>query len=263
MAKIVNDTELIFEESDIKKDGGIKVIEIYMSREDYEKFVSVMDSITKIVLPDNVTKIDEGTFFGYSSLKSINIPDGVTEIGNGAFQDCYSLESIVIPDSVTKIENKAFGDCKSLKSVRIPDGVTEIGDWAFEDCQSLESVDIPDSVTKIGDGAFHHCHSLKSVHIPDSVTKIGLVAFADCTSIHYKGQDITSLIKKYDFKHFDVIKSLYDNDLPLTDDMFDKAMDAKRERRLRGFVVKTKKRLSEREMPEIENTDSDNLNFEL
>ena len=60
---------------------------------------------------------------------------------------------------------------------------------------------------------------------------------------------------------------MYDNDLPLTDDMFSDAIEAKKEDRLRGFIVKTKKknekRLSEREMPDIDYSNSDDFNKEF
>ena len=45
------------------------------------------------------------------------IPDSVTTIGEGAFWGCSSLTSVIIPDGVTKIEAFAFYHCSSLKSV--------------------------------------------------------------------------------------------------------------------------------------------------
>ena len=251
MAKIVNDTELIFEKSDIKKDGWL--------RKDFCKKIPIKN-ITKVVLPDGLKKMPYGAFNEYESLKEISIPEGVTNISHGAFRCCRYLQKIHIPNSVTKIDYEAFFRCGSLKEINIPDGVTEIGCGAFENCYSLKSVDISDGVTKIGTRSFSGCESLKEIHIPDSVTSIGEHAFAYCGSIYYKGQDVTNFIRKHDA--FDVVKSLSDNDLPLTDGMFDKAMEAKKEDRLRGFLVKTKKRLSEREMPDIDYSDSDDLNLE-
>jgi hypothetical protein len=45
------------------------------------------------------------------------IPEGLTTIGNGAFYGCSSLTDIVIPDRVTSIDNYAFSSCSSLKSI--------------------------------------------------------------------------------------------------------------------------------------------------
>ena len=42
------------------------------------------------------------------------IPDEVTKIGNGAFWGCRDLASVVIPDSVTTIGEYAFCGCHNL-----------------------------------------------------------------------------------------------------------------------------------------------------
>ena len=135
-----------------------------------------------INIPDGVTSIGSGAFYGCSSLISINIPDEVTSIGEEAFSYCSSLISINIPDGVTSIGNQAFYGCSSLTSINIPDGVTSIGELAFSDCSSLTSINIPDGVT-IGGGAFWGCSTLTSITIPDGVTSIGEWTFCGCSSL--------------------------------------------------------------------------------
>ena len=115
--------------------------------------------------------------------KTSIIPNGVTSIGGGAFYGCSALTSVTIPDSVTSIGGSAFLGCSSLTSTTIPDSVTSIGNGAFEDCSSLTSVTIPDGLTSIGAVTFSGCSSLTSITIPDSVTRISTSAFRGCSSL--------------------------------------------------------------------------------
>ena len=175
-------------------------------------FVISNSSLQSIVIPESVTEIGDGTFWGCDSLQSIVIPDSVTEIGKEAFYGCYLLQNIVIPNSVTSIGDSTFWSSTSLQSIVIPDSVTEIADKAFpfgidltshsnrfvvendllidlvekrliQCLKGREHIVIPDSVTIIGDRAFHWCSSLQSIVIPESVTSIGDRAFVSCDSL--------------------------------------------------------------------------------
>ena len=137
----------------------------------------------KFIVPDNVTRIGDSTFYGCKSLKEVVIPNGVTEIGDSAFWRCESLKKVVIPNSVTTIKHHAFCECESLKEMVIPEGVTEIGNYAFSECKSLKEVIIPESVTEIGNYAFSGCKTLKEIVIPEGVTEIGDSAFWRCESL--------------------------------------------------------------------------------
>lgn len=121
------------------------------------------ENLVRIILPTNLTSIENSAFNGCSSLTSITIPNSVTNIGNWAFAWCNSLSSITIPNSVTSIGELAFHICESLTSITIPNSVTSIGYQAFSWCFSLTSVTIPNSVTSIGDNAFYNCSSLTSI----------------------------------------------------------------------------------------------------
>ena len=88
-------------------------------------------------------------------VKSVVIPEGVTEIGNGAFYGCENLVNVKIPKSVTLIGANAFNGCSNIKEITIPDSVTSIGDCAFYGCSGLKEITIPPSVKKIGTCAFY------------------------------------------------------------------------------------------------------------
>jgi hypothetical protein len=169
-------------------------------------------------IPNSVTSIGDGAFYGCTSLTSVTIPNSVTSIGGYTFYGCTGLTSVTIPNSVTSIWERAFYGCSGLTSVTIPNSVTSIWERAFYGCSGLTSVTIPNRVTSIGYDAFSGCTGLKSVNvdannpvyasvdgvlfnkngsvlvvypagktgfytIPNSVTIIGSYAFYGCTGL--------------------------------------------------------------------------------
>lgn len=148
-----------------------------------ELFCFCVASINSVTIPDGVTTIGSGAFYGCNSLTSIVIPNSVNTIGEYAFSGCDSLTSVIIPNSVTTIGTQAFYNCSRLTSVTIGNSVTSIGDSAFLCCDSLTNVVIPDSVTSIGDSAFRDCDSLINVTMGNNVTAIGDSAFQFCDSL--------------------------------------------------------------------------------
>ena len=70
-----------------------------------------------VVIPDGITKINDGAFYFCHNVTSITVPEGVTEIGAYAFQTCDRLASIALPDSVVKLGENAFIYSENLTSV--------------------------------------------------------------------------------------------------------------------------------------------------
>ena len=97
-----------------------------------------------------VTEIKDGSgssssaFYSVkTTLTKITMPNTLTKIGNYAFYSCTALTgNLVIPSSVTSIGREAFSGCSGLVSVEIPSGVTSIGNYAFEDCSKLTSITV-------------------------------------------------------------------------------------------------------------------------
>ena len=77
-----------------------------------------------------------------SNLTSVIIPNSVTNIGLGAFYGCSSLNSVTIGNSVETVAKGAFFECSSITSITIPNSVTSIGDRAFEGCSALDTISI-------------------------------------------------------------------------------------------------------------------------
>ena len=140
-------------------------------------------SLAEIDIPDSVTSIGSSAFEGCTSLSKVKLSNNLTIIEERTFYDCTSLAEIVIPDSVTAIGDSAFSGCTSLAEIVIPDSATEIGEYAFSCCTSLSKVQLSNNLTIIEESAFFDCTSLAEIVIPDSVTSIGRHAFSCCTSL--------------------------------------------------------------------------------
>lgn len=139
--------------------------------------------ITELIIPDGITIIANGLFYGCNNITSVTLPDSVNSIGDHAFEGCSSLAELKLPNSLTILGSYAFGACTLLSSLSIPNEVTSIGDYAFSACSGLTSVTIPNSVTSIGEFAFRNCKSLKSIIIPSSVISMGRGCFNNCLSM--------------------------------------------------------------------------------
>lgn len=89
-------------------------------------------SLTTVTIPDSVTSVDEGAFYGCESLTSVTIGKGVERIGEFAFYHCTGLTTVTIPESVTMLEQGAFYECANLKSVYFLGDAPKIGSWVFQ-----------------------------------------------------------------------------------------------------------------------------------
>lgn len=116
-----------------------------------------------IELNENTTFIDEEMFADIKQLKYFAIPNTVTDIRRGSFYGCSSLESISIPDAVVRIGNAAFSGCEKLKTVKLSNSLTSINAETFYGCASLDSLTIPRMVSSIGNQAFEKCPQLKTL----------------------------------------------------------------------------------------------------
>ena len=174
-----------------EKSWGARILQ-----SNYKLFIGDL-LLTDLVIPNSVTSIGSGAFYGCNSLTSIKviegnsvydsrnncnaiiqttnnelivgcmnttIPNSVTSIGDSAFFGCIRLATITVPNSITIIGNSAFSRCDSLTSVTIDQGVTTIEHNVFDGCRSLTSIEIPYSVTNIGINVFRGCNSLSSIY---------------------------------------------------------------------------------------------------
>ena len=143
---------------------------------------SYRESVTSIVVGNNVTSIGSYTFYNCKNATEVKIGESVRRIGACAFSSCKSLQSIELPESLTSIGDSAFSSCQ-MTEIKLPSNLAYLYDGAFYNCSKLTEITIPEKVTSIGEMAFDGCTSLKSLTIGKKVRTIGAYAFRGCEGL--------------------------------------------------------------------------------
>ena len=170
---------------------------------DGKSLVYTPPAMSNVVVPEGVSTIDGGAFFGVTTLVSIQFPSTLIRINAQAFDGCASLSSFSIPSNVQVIGQRAFDgtawwnaqpDGAVVKDgwlLGIKGGVTDVVvegcekfvDYPFQWNANLTSVVLPDTLTEIPSYMFAGCTSLSSVSLPNGLKTISSYAFMDCESL--------------------------------------------------------------------------------
>lgn len=172
---IINKNKVIFVNN--KKDVKQVVVPKYIKYLSNEIF-SGCENLSKVVLPDDLVSIGDGTFKDCKSLKSIDIPKSITSLGRETFFGCSILDNVTISSNVTILGDSVFEDCDSLTKIVIPETVSQIGVNAFKGCELLNSVNLPSNFKDIPDRIFQNCNSLKEFVISKNIKHIGEKSFS-------------------------------------------------------------------------------------
>ena len=137
--------------------------------------------ITTLDVPETVTDSSTGTKYQ------------VTTVENGAFWGNSTLTTVRLADSVINLETDAFHDCENISSFTFSKESTTLGSWVFYNCKKLTSIDLSSissmgsdvfnsagltsvtapSIATLPDSIFTNCTALTSIKLPDCITKIG------------------------------------------------------------------------------------------
>lgn len=144
-------------------------------------------SLQSIVLPNTLSYISTGMFWGDTSLTEISIPASVGSIQAQAFMNCSALQTVAFENqSYTEFTISGNGAFKAsgIQSITLPDCTTMDSDVnaVFQDCSNLQSFTIPSGWTKVCTTCFDNS-GLRSITIPSTITEIGQSAFARCSSL--------------------------------------------------------------------------------
>ena len=136
-----------------------------------------------VTVPNGVTRIGFEAFKWNKELTSVILPSQLTIIENASFLCCDHLCSIVFPESLTSIGEEAFAWCERLSKIRLPISLTSIGKQAFYCCGSITDITLPESIGEIGNEAFNGCERLKTVSFPKGLKSVGDRAWKDCPKL--------------------------------------------------------------------------------
>ena len=162
----------------IKKDGN------WESLPD-QAFSMSGGGLTKVILPETITKVGVQAFAYINSLEEVIMP-GVRTIRSGLglepFQNCSSLERVEIP-KIEEIGASTFYGLSALKEVVLPtsgSGYT-VGDGAFIYCTNLNNINLS-MATSLGNNCFAECTALENVSLPEAMS-LGNSCFSCCTAL--------------------------------------------------------------------------------
>lgn len=107
----------------------------------------------ELTLDRNITESGEltsGPFTGMQKLKKVIAGNNVTKINDMSFWKCSVLTEVQIGNNLNEIGKSAFGQCEFLQKFDFGTSVEYIDDYAFEGSWRLKDIVLPASLKRIG-----------------------------------------------------------------------------------------------------------------
>lgn len=142
------------------------------------------NTITKVIIPEGVEKINAYAFANLTALEEIVLPSTLNAIEYGAFYGCTSLEKITFSgeNNLQIINQHAFENCDLKETIDLS-AACVISDYAFAGNRHMEGVVTTDALLSIGEYAFAACTNLEDVTITAEKVKYGPYAFTGCAAL--------------------------------------------------------------------------------
>ena len=173
-------------------------------------------NVTKVIIPNSVTKIRINAFLGCYGLTALTIPNSVTDIDVDVFRGA-NLSTLIFEDGDTpitfatsnnciaskcfqntkvkelylgrKIESKDYTDPilgikETVTKVEFGKAYSSIPDQMFKSSSLLEKVVLPENLKYIGEKAFSSCRKLSEISFPNTIITLCARCFEYCTSLN-------------------------------------------------------------------------------
>ena len=158
--------------------------------------------IERVIIPNNIKKIEDGAFSDCTALKNIIMGDGIESIGKMAFYGCTALEKIEFPANLSgiSVDKNAFINCPEIIKRYAPPQISNFSfccnatsiftrEMSMKELRSGNGVlTIPDGITELsGDFALvfdwmpdkKNQFSFREIRIPSSVEKINGICLTE------------------------------------------------------------------------------------
>lgn len=105
------------------------------------------DSVTKLVIQEGVTTIEDGMFSFLPNLQHIEFPSTLLSIGDRAFSGVHRLQGLRLPEGLQSIGAFSFAYCDGLRVVHLPASLTTLGGSALVGTPSLQAFELAEGST--------------------------------------------------------------------------------------------------------------------
>lgn len=172
-------------------------------------------TVTSVVFPSTIVKLNDGTFDGCTALTSVTFPPSITKIPAKCFQKCTGLTSITIPGTVVDFGADAFNGAVNLESmtfaesdeaIAIPASIfngggfdkfttlnlnrpidgskyTAMAEKPFRNNKTLTTIVLGSKVAALPTSYFEGCVALANLTLPAELASLGTNVFAGCSSL--------------------------------------------------------------------------------
>lgn len=134
-------------------------------------------------IPQNITEIKDGVFYGAEELVITGDLRNVTTVGKGAFYNCRRFDGVINLKNASYIDEFAFYGCSEIDGITSLENANYIGTAAFYCCTSVDGTVNIGNLSVIADYAFINCQNLDGVQGIENVTNIGYAAFSGCSQL--------------------------------------------------------------------------------
>lgn len=119
--------------------------------------------INNLVIPEDITTIQDFSFQGCSSIHSLNITKNVANISAGAFINCFNLSNVTFASTSCSDLNDVIFSNNAIDEIIFSNNVTRIPSFICNN-QPIQSITIPSNVETIGANAFSGCSQINHVY---------------------------------------------------------------------------------------------------